>query len=371
MLVTAIAGETSGDILAANVLYNLQTYREVNINGIGGSWLKEVGQKQWFDCHDLAVRGYVEALPALFKILKIRKHILTQLKENKPSLYLGIDAADFNLHIEQYAHKLNIPVIHFISPSIWAWRKERIHKIKQAVTHMLCLFPFEPEIYHKAGVQATYVGHPLASKINIEPNTIKARQELEINQEFTTIALLPGSRNSEIKYLGKLFLDTASLLDKYIERKMQFILPIANKNIQENILNLVRKYPHLNITLTNSSSLALESCDAALIASGTASLETALHKKPMLIAYQVPWLTAQIMKRQGYLPYVGLPNILAGKFIVPEYLQSKANPKALFKGLVKLLNSENKDMIEEFYNIHHSLRMDTIGKSTEVIAGYL
>ena len=171
--------------------------------------------------------------------------------------------------------------------------------------------------------------------------------------------------------LGELFLDTASLLEKYVNKKIQFVLPVANQNIKNSIVNLVNKYPNLDIILTNNASLALESCDIALVASGTATLETALHKKPMLIAYQVPWLTAQIMKHQGYLPYVGLPNILAGKFIVPEYLQSKANPKALFKGLVKLLDSENKDVIDEFYNIHHALKQDTIGKSSEVIASYL
>ncbi|MFM2343453.1 MAG: lipid-A-disaccharide synthase [Pseudomonadota bacterium] len=371
MLVTAIAGETSGDMLAANVLYNLQTYCEVDINGIGGSWLKQIGQQQWFDCHDLAVRGYVEALPALRRIFHIRSHILKQLEKNKPSLYLGIDAADFNLHIEQYAHKLDIPVVHFISPSIWAWRKERIHKIKKAVNHMLCLFPFEPQIYHKAGVQASYVGHPLASKIAFEPDTLKAREELGINADLTTIALLPGSRNSEIKYLGNIFLETAQLLDKYVNRRIKFIIPIANQNIKPAIVKLVNQFKYLDITLTDSSSLALRSCDVALVASGTATLETALHKKPMLIAYQVPWLTAQIMKRQGYLPYVGLPNILAGRFIVPEYLQQRANPKSLFKGLVKLLESENKEMIEEFHNMHRILHMDTIGLSAEIIASYI
>lgn len=370
MLITAIAGETSGDMLAANVLYNLQTIITTDINGIGGEWLNNIGQQQWFDCHDLAVRGYVEALPALAKILTIRNYILNKLEQEPPNLYLGIDAADFNLHIEQYASKFNIPVVHFISPSIWAWRGERIHKIKKAVDHMLCLFPFEPHIYHKHGVNATFIGHPMASKIDIEPNTKPARTELELKQDILTIALLPGSRNSEIKTLGELFLKTARLLQKHYQ-SIQFVLPIANNNIKARILDLREQFEDVNLTLTNSSTTALQACDFALVASGTATLETALHKKPMLIAYKVPWLTAQIMKRQSYLPYVGLPNILAGKIIVPEYLQNRANPNSLFKGMVQLIERNNTQMLDNFYSMHKILKQDTINLSANVISDYL
>ncbi len=373
MLITAIAGETSGDNLAANILYNLQTTTNVEINGIGGDLLQEIGQKQWFNCHDLAVRGYVEVLPNLIKILKIRAYILKQLKQNRPTLYLGIDAADFNLHIEQYAANLKIPVVHFISPSIWAWRAHRIDKIKRAVKHMLCIFPFEPKIYHKHGVNATFVGHPMASQIPLQPQTTtEARKELQLKTKTLTIALLPGSRTSEIKFLGKLFLDVALALQKHYGN-IQFVLPIANNHINYQILQLKEHYIALglNLILTYQSNLALSSSDFALVASGTATLETALHKKPMLIAYKVPWLTAQIMKRQGYLPYVGLPNIIAGKFIVPEFLQDRANVNLLFKSMVKLIERNNQPTIEIFHKIHQVLSKDTIGISAEIIQSFL
>jgi lipid-A-disaccharide synthase len=380
-LITAIAGETSGDQLAASILYNVQTKRDVQINGIGGKHLKDMGQLQWFDCHNLAVRGYVEALPALKRILHIRKHILHQLKHEPPNLYFGIDAADFNLHIEQYAYKLGIPVVHFISPSIWAWRAQRIHKIKRAVNHMLCLFPFEAEIYHKAGIAATYVGHPMASKIDMHLDVAPARQILNMRATCKTVALLPGSRKSEIRYLLPTFLHVAYLLQKqYGDSNIQFVLPIASQHVHHEIMHTIQNFKNtlapklnieLNLTLTDSSYLALQSCDSVLVASGTATLEAALHKKPMLIAYQVPWLTAQIMKHQGYLPYVGLPNILAGKFIVREYLQNDASVSKLFAGMLDLLNKEHLNLIELFNNIHETLRKDTVNLSADVIMNYV
>jgi lipid-A-disaccharide synthase len=381
MIITAIAGETSGDALAANVLQNLQQKCNIQLNGIGGPCLKSIGQDQWFDCHELAVRGYVEALPALRRILHIRKYILNQFRQDQSKLYIGIDAADFNLHIEQYAKKSGLPVVHFISPSIWAWRMERIHKIKKAVDHMLCLFPFEPEIYHRHGIQATYIGHPLASQIPLNPtknisNTSIANIKTTTMTNILTIAILPGSRNSEINSLANLFLQVACKLHNLYQysHKIKFILPIANENIKAAIFKITSKYPQLNLSLSNSCTSALQECDMALVASGTATLEVALHKKPMIISYTVPWITAQIMKRQALLPYVGLPNILAGKIIVPEYLQNNATVEKLFNGMCELINNSNNiqiNMVERFYAIHEILKRDTVNISVDVMQSYI
>jgi lipid-A-disaccharide synthase len=323
----------------------------------------------------LSVRGYVEAIKQLPAILKLRKELITNLLgEGRPDVYLGIDAPDFNLGVELALRKAGIPTLHFVSPSIWAWRAGRITKIKQAVERMLCIFPFETEIYEQAGMSASYVGHPLASEIPLEPNPASARLKIEkiLNLPSNTlsgivISVLPGSRGSEIELIAPVFFEAMAELTKRVPGQLlHFVIPVATPRLREPLevlrKNTLDKNPDLHIHLLDGEAdVVLEAADVVLIASGTATLQAALWKKPMVISYKVPWLTAQIMKRQGYLPYVGLPNILCGEFVVPELLQDDATPNKLADALLVWLNSPSKvsQLKTRFAEMHETLRRPT------------
>lgn len=373
-----VAGEPSGDLLAAPVLSALNKIPDMSgleIYGIGGPRMQAEGMHSNWPMETLSVRGYVEAIRQLPAILKLRRELIANLlNEGRPDVFLGIDAPDFNLGVELQLRKAGIPTLHLVSPSIWAWRAGRIKKIAQAVERMLCIFPFETEIYARAGVSATYVGHPLASDIPVEPNTAAARQRIaeilkiapdELNGKV--IAVLPGSRGSEIEHIAPIFFDTMRLLvDRLHGEKPQFLIPVATPRLREPLEHLLleaqKLNPHIQIHLLDGEADAiLEASDVVLIASGTATLQAALWKKPMVISYKVPWLTAQIMKRQGYLPYVGLPNILCSEFVVPELLQNDATPEKLADAVMVWLNSPVKvnELKERFALMHETLRRPT------------
>ncbi len=373
-----VAGEPSGDLLAAPVLSALKQIpdtSQLEVYGIGGPRMQAEGLRSDWPMETLSVRGYVEAIKQLPAILKLRKELITNLLgEARPDVYLGIDAPDFNLGVELAMRKAGIPTLHFVSPSIWAWRAGRITKIKQAVERMLCIFPFETEIYERAGISATYVGHPLASEIPLEPNLTSAKQRIEniLNLPTNTldgilVAVLPGSRGSEIELIAPIFFQTMYELAKRMPgQSLHFVIPVATPRLREPLeallISTLEKNPDLHIHLINGEAdTVLEAADVVLIASGTATLQAALWKKPMVISYKVPWLTAQIMKRQGYLPYVGLPNILCGEFIVPELLQDDATPNRLADALLDWLNNPNKvkQLIDRFAQMHESLRRPT------------
>jgi lipid-A-disaccharide synthase len=259
--------------------------------------------------------------------------------------------------------------VHFVCPSIWAWRGGRIKKIVKAVDHMLCVFPFETALMEKAGVAATYVGHPLADEIPIEPDTAGARRELGLGEGAPVIAVLPGSRRSEISLIGPTFFDAMELM-QLREPGVRFLMPAANPALRELLQPLVAAHPRLNLTITDGrAQTAMTAADAILVKSGTVTLEAALLKKPMVISYKVPWLTGQIMKRQGYLPYVGLPNILAGRFVVPEILQHFATPEALADATLKQLNDDanRRTLTEIFTEMHHVLRQNTARRAAEAV----
>ncbi|MEY3485206.1 MAG: hypothetical protein RLZZ586_929, partial [Pseudomonadota bacterium] len=266
-----------------------------------------------------------------------------------------------------YGWWAGIPTIHFVSPSIWAWRGSRIKKIKQAVDRVLCLFPFEPEIYEKAGIAASYVGHPMASEIPEIVDTVAAKKKINGGLEGLVIAVLPGSRRSEIELIGPVFFETIALIAKrLVGQKLHFVVPIAAPHLRPAIeslrANLLIDHPEIDlILLDGQADLALAAADGVLIASGTATLQAALWKKPMVISYKVPWLTAQIMKRQGYLPYVGLPNILCGEFVVPELLQDEAKPEALADAVLSWLDrpAAVKALETRFEQLHLSLKRPT------------
>ena len=373
-----VAGEPSGDLLAAPVLSALNQIPDMvglEVYGIGGPRMQAEGMRSDWPMETLSVRGYVEAIKQLPAILKLRKELIANLLgEGRPDVYLGIDAPDFNLGVELQLHKADIPTLHLVSPSIWAWRRGRIQKIAKAVDRMLCIFPFETEIYDRAGIASTYVGHPLASDIPLEPNVNQARQKIAQTLSVPSnvldglvIAVLPGSRGSEIELIAPVFFDTMQLLaDRLKGQKLNFMIPVATPRLraplEQLLLNVKKSNPDIQIHLLDGmADEVLEASDVVLIASGTATLQAALWKKPMVISYKVPWLTAQIMKRQGYLPYVGLPNILCGEFVVPELLQDDASPEKLANAVQEWLNHPAKvnDLKTRFAQMHETLRRPT------------
>ena len=373
--IAMVAGEPSGDLLAASLLKGLaQTLPEgTRYSGIGGPRMTAEGFEAHWPMDKLTVRGYVEALKHIPEILGIRNEIKRQLLAEPPSMFIGVDAPDFNFGLEQPLREAGIPTVHFVCPSIWAWRGGRIKKIVKAVDQMLCVFPFETALLAKAGVEASYVGHPLADEIPLEPDVMGARRELGIAQGGPVIAVLPGSRRSEISLIGPTFFDAMELMQRR-EPGVRFLMPAANPALRELLQPLVDAHPKLSLTITDGrAQTAMTAADAILVKSGTVTLEAALLKKPMVISYKVPWLTGQIMKRQGYLPYVGLPNILAGRFVVPEILQHFATPEALADATLKQLNDDanRRTLTEIFTDMHIALRQNTSQKAAEAVARVL
>lgn len=366
-----VAGELSGDLIAGATLAGLKQRlpSDIAYGGVGGPHMAEQGFDAYWPCDKLSVMGYVEVIKHLREILSIRKQLREHWLADKPMAYVGFDAPDFNFDLEIALREAGVPTIHFVSPSIWAWRGGRIKKIKRAVDHMLCLFPFEPEIYHRAGIDATFVGHPMADKIPMVPDVAGARATLGLTGDAPLVAILPGSRASEVQRLTPVFFDAMRLLTQR-DRSIRFVLPAATPRLRVMIDAIVAQYPDLDVTVIDGKSpLALEASDSVLLASGTATLEAALYKKPMVISYKVPWLTGQIMKRQGYLPYVGLPNILSGEFVVPELLQHFATPTSLCDAVWQQLSdtSLRTSLQARFTAIHEQLRQNTAERSAEVI----
>ena len=381
--VAMVAGEASGDLLASLLLPPLkERVPQLATYGIGGPRMAEQGFRNDWTIDKLAVRGYVEVLRHYFEIAGIRSTLKRRLVEQPPAAFIGIDAPDFNLDLELALREVwrgqGRPVVHFIGPSIWAWRGKRIEKIKRAVDHILVLFPFEEAIYRDAGIAATYVGHPLADVIPLEPDRAAARNALGVSPDARLVALLPGSRLSEVHYMARTFIDAAVLLHRR-HPDVQFIVPMASTEAR-HAFETIRsaggderggEFP-LRI-FDGHSHDALAAADAVLVASGTATLETALFKRPMVIAYQMAALSAMIMRRMGYLPWVGLPNILAREMLVPEFLQEAATPESLAHALDHQLSDDhNRHHLEQrFREMHESLRCNTGERAAAVIAELL
>nr|WP_198680212.1 lipid-A-disaccharide synthase [Cupriavidus agavae] len=369
--IAMVAGEASGDLLASLLLGGLQSRlgETVNYAGIGGRRMMAQGFVSHWPMDTLSVNGYVEVLGSLREILATRRAIREQLIAQPPLCFIGVDAPDFNFGLEVPLRRAGIPVVHFVSPSIWAWRGGRIRTIARAVDHILCLFPFEPEIYAKAGIPATYVGHPLADVIPMVPDVAGARATLGLPAGKRIVAVLPGSRQSEVRNLGATFFEAMARMHR-MDGNLAFVLPAASPALREIIAGQHAQHSELDLTIVDGQShLAMEAADVVLLASGTATLEAALYKKPMVISYKVPWLTAQIMKRQGYLPYVGLPNILSGRFVVPELLQDDATPEALARETLLQLNDEGNVAFlrEHFTAMHQTLKRDTANLAAGVV----
>jgi lipid-A-disaccharide synthase len=326
--------------------------------------------------HALSVFGYVDAIKRLPALMRIYSDVKKRWLSVPPAVFLGVDAPDFNLRLEHRLRREGVPTVHFVGPSIWAWRYERIHYIREAVSHMLVLFPFEEAIYKKEGIPVTYVGHPMADAIDIEPNQYHARERLGLNQQARIVAILPGSRASEIKLLAPRFLQAAQILQRQ-DASLQFVVPMVNAQRAQEFQYFLKQFPVKNLQTMmaplQSTGIAdpiawsvLEACDVALVASGTATLETALFKKPMVISYAVSPLVRKIMawksgQQRPYLPWVGLPYVLLNDFAVPELIQEDSTPENLARELSSLLRDEQRcDLIRSrFTEMHHTLRCNT------------
>ena len=374
MRLAMVAGEASGDLLAGLLLRGLKArWPDLAAAGIGGPQMAAQGFEAWWPSDKLAVRGYIEVLRHYRELVGIRRELTTRLLDERPDAFIGVDAPDFNLDLEARLKAAGTKSIHFICPSIWAWRGERINKIAKSVDHVLCLFPFEPALLAQHGIAATYVGHPLADAIPLEAPRAAARLALGVSPNERMVALLPGSRRSEIQYIAPLFLQAAARLHRQ-RPALRFVLPVAPglRALLEPMLPQHAGATPIQL-LDGRSHEALAACDVTLVASGTATLEAALFKRPMVIAYRMNALSWQMMRRMQYQAWVGLPNILCRDFVVPERLQGEADPATLAADVLAWLDAPARAeaMVARFTELHHLLRRDTARTATDAIAQVL
>ena len=375
--IAIVAGEASGDLLGSLLMDAIkQAAPNVRFIGIGGPRMQGGGMDVLFPMEKLAVNGYIEVLRHYPELVGIRRKLRERFIAEPPDLFIGIDAPDFNLGLESVLKQHGIPTVHYVSPSIWAWRGERIHKIKQAVSRILALFPFEEPLYQQAGVPVSYVGHPLADILPQNPNRAEMREQMRIMPRNAKVfALLPGSRQSEVRRLARTYIETARLILRKLP-EAQFLVPLASRETRTIFENELWRQEAQQLPITmlfGHAHDAMIAADGVLVASGTATLEAALLKCPMVITYKMSGLTYWIAKRKQYLPYVGLPNILAGKFVVPEILQDDATPENLAQALLNLVNNKHAvaELEQTFAVMHQTLRQDTAQKAAAAILPYL
>ena len=387
-----VAGEASGDLLAGLLLDGLRArWPQLTTAGIGGAHMTAHGFDAWWPIEKLSVRGYLEVLPRLPELLSIRKQLARRLLVERPDLFIGVDAPDFNFDLEARLKKAGIKTLHFVSPSFWAWRPEKLLKLKAAADHVLCLFPFEPELLAEHGIAATYVGHPLANVIPMQPDRTAARRVLGLDENATVVALLPGSRAAEVKYLLSAFFQAAALI-RQARPATQFIVPAVPHLLTQ--IEAAARVSGLGDALKvvrGQSHAVLAACDVTLIASGTATLEAALFKRPMVIAYAMPAFSYRLMRQKRQLPWVGLPNVLCAPrewlhrpagmsahdmadrtdapFVVPELIQDAATPAALAQAVLDWLGAPEKiaQLQQRFTALHHELKRDTPRLATDAI----
>jgi lipid-A-disaccharide synthase len=372
MELALVAGEASGDLLASLLLAGVRRrWPEVHTAGIGGPQMAAQGFEPWWPSDKLAVRGYVEVLRHYREIKAIRDALGDRLLAQRPAAFIGVDAPDFNLGLEARLKAGGVKTVHFVCPSIWAWRGGRARKMAASCDHVLCLFPFEPELLRTHGVAATYVGHPLADAIPLVPPRAASRRALGLGEHDTVVAVLPGSRRSEIQMVAPRFLAAAAVLHA-AQPALRFVLPVA-AGLRAWVEPLVARHAPFVQLLEGQSHAALAACDVTLIASGTATLEAALFKRPMVIGYAMNGLTWQLMKRMAYQPWVGLPNILCREFVVPELIQERCQPQALASAVLRWLDDPAacERVATRFHELHHQLRQDTASRATDALAQVL
>ena len=360
--VAILAGEPSGDLIASHLMADLnKQYKNIQYIGVGGPLMKSKGLSSFFDYAHLSVRGYFEVFRNIIKLCQLQKNLIDFLISEKPDVFIGIDAPDFNFAIERALKAKKVRVFHYISPSVWAWRKNRIFQMKKDMHHLFSIFPHELPIFKKIRLPVTYVGHPLASKIPLKPDAMLSRKLLNISKVSKIIALLPGSRMGEVRWHLDTMLKTAQLMHKSLPECL-FLLPVNNQANYGYALSQLRNYHALNVRLIiGHSHDVINASDICLLASGTASLEAALYKKPMVVMYKTSWFSWLILKRMHLIPFVGLPNILLGKLLVPELLQYEASPKKLAQKLLAVCSDKKylNNLSGEFKKLHLSLKKNT------------
>lgn len=374
--VAMVAGEASGDLLASHLILALRQHLPAaRFVGIGGPKMQAAGFDAWWPAEKLSVHGYVEALRHYRELASIRRRLLARLKAERPDVFIGVDAPDFNLWLERRLKSRNIPAIHYVSPSVWAWRAGRLARIGKAVNRMLALFPFEPELYRRRGIPVSYVGHPLADLIPLAIDRAAAKEQLGVGKASRVFALLPGSRQSELRNMAATWIETAKkLLARFPDSV--FLVPLVSRETRmlfEEALWQCEAQELPFKLLFGHAREALAACDAALVASGTATLEAALLKAPMVIAYRTsPW-SWRLMKPMHLQPWVGLPNILAGRFVAPEFLQDDASPDNLAQALGNLVcdATVSEGVTRVFTSLHRQLRQDTAEKAAAAVLPYL
>jgi lipid-A-disaccharide synthase len=367
-----VAGEVSGDMLAARLLAGLRPHLpDARFHGIGGPRMAEQGFSSDVPMDTLTVRGLFEVIPRYREIKGIQNRLRDKLLAERPAAFIGADYPGFNLGLEEQLRAAGIPTVHFVSPQIWAWRGGRIKKIKRAVSHMLVIFPFEEELYRQAGVPVTYIGHPLAEMIPLQSDQAAARRALGLPEHGRVVTIMPGSRMGELKYLAAPFVGAAQLLARR-DPSVTFVAPMAGERQRAYYNELVAKAGLAGVPVRlvdGQSHAAIAAADAVLVASGTATLEVALFKKPMVIAYKVMRASWEIMRHMGYQPWIGLPNILAREFLVPEYLQHAATPEALADAVWKQLEDAagRERLAQRFTDMHHSLLKNSARESADAV----
>jgi lipid-A-disaccharide synthase len=376
IVIGIVAGEASGDLLGSHLMAALKEARpDIEFVGIGGPKMQAAGMNVLFPMEKLAVRGYVEVLRHYREIVGIRRKLREYLLDNRPDLFIAVDAPDFNLDLELALKQRGIATVHYVSPSIWAWRGERINKIKRAVSHMLALFPHEPRLYQQAGIPVDYVGHPLADMLPDQPKRTEMRETMRIPLQARVFAFLPGSRQSEVKHLVRTYIETAKLILQQIP-DARFLVPLVSRETRGIFDQALYDCDAQQLPITllfGHAQDAMIAADIALVASGTATLECALLKRPMVITYRMPALSWWMIKRKRYQPYFGLPNILSERFVVPELIQEDATPENLAQALLNLVNDKDAVMqLEEtFRALHQTLRQNTAQKAAAAILPYL
>lgn len=375
LCIALVAGEASGDTLGAGLIKALrQRFPNARFIGIGGPRMQAVGLVTQVPMERLSVMGLVEVLGRLRELLRIRRELVDYLKQQQPDVFIGIDAPDFTLGVERRLRDAGIATVHYVSPSVWAWREKRVHGIKQSTDLMLTLFPFEEAVYQQHGVAVRCVGHTLADEIPLQPDRAAARARLGMATDARVLALLPGSRNGELRKLGQLFLQTAHWCLQR-EPGLQFVMPCANPERRAQMEQIIAD-SGLNLPLTlldGQAHEALAACDAVLIASGTATLEAMLFKRPMVVAYRMAGLTFKILSKLVKVDYVALPNLLAGREVAPEFLQDAATPEAMGAALLQRLQPTDtrEQVMADYLRLHQMLRRDADQAAADAVTELL
>lgn len=372
--IAILAGEPSGDLIAGQLMADINS-KEKNVQfiGVGGPSMKQQGLKSFFDYSNLSLYGVFQVIPNIPKLVFLRHKLIKYLKNEKPDIFIGVDAPDFNFYIEKKLKQSGIPTFHYVAPSVWAWRPKRVYKIKKTTDHILSIFPHEKPLFEKVGIQTTFVGHPLANKIPLKSNMYKYRKLLKINRKELVIALLPGSRMGELRAHTDILLETAQKLSE-VHPNTRFLIPVNNDTNMSFIEARVKNNPTQNLKLIKGRvDEILSSSNIVIAASGTASLQIALHKKPMIIIYKGSWISYFVWKMIRLIPHVSLPNILLNENIVPEMLQHRATPTLLSKKACEIIKDKRylKKIESKFYKLHKDLKKNTSSLVFKVIKPYL